>query len=223
MRRTFVSTVLRAVPKAPLLHRSFPSAAAVSVPLFAGIQQRSATFAALADATRREMEDEQQRTTSKEKPKMPEGWKLDRKPGERIFTMHKTFEDEEILLRYRDEVNLEDDRKKYDFTVFITSKGKTLEFEMSFDDEEVVLDRIRFLPDSALALDTSADALSRRSLLYSGPDVRELDDGLVDAFVSYLEDRGVDDELGEFVEAYAVWAEQAEYEAWLSGIHKFVS
>ncbi|KAH9579778.1 Mitochondrial glycoprotein [Trypanosoma melophagium] len=226
MRRTCVSTILRAVSKAPIFHRSFPSAtaAAVTAPLFAGTQQRLASCAELADATRYEMEDEQRRSGKQEKPKVPTGWTLDRKAGERLFTMRKTFEDEEILLRYRNEITPDDGSPtKYEYTVFITSKGKTLMFDMTYEDGEVLLDHIAFLPDSALALDESAEAVAKRSVLYGGPDVNELDDNLSNAFLNYLDARGVNDELGEFVEAYGLWAEQAEYEAWLSAVHQFVA
>ncbi|KEG13495.1 putative p22 protein precursor [Trypanosoma grayi] len=186
------------------------------------MQRRFASHTALAEATRREMEEEQQRQSKPAMPQVPTGWAVERKPGETVFTMRKTYEGEEILLRYGG-TTVEDEAVAHNFTVFVTNKNKTLAFELSYEDGELVLDGIAFHDDTKFAFDESAEAEVRREKLYAGPDVSELEEGLVDAFISYLETRGVDDKLGEFVDAYSFWAEQADYEVWLSAINRFVS
>lgn len=50
----------------------------------------------------------------------------------------------------------------------------------------------------------------------------ELDDKLQTAFVDYLEERGVNAELGRFIVDYAEDKEQREYMTWLGGVEKFL-
>ncbi|RNF16573.1 p22 protein precursor [Trypanosoma conorhini] len=186
-------------------------------------QRRFAAYAALADATRRELDDEQQRSGKPEKPEVPAGWSLERKPGEMYFTMRKTHEDEEILIRFLGNDTENEETIAFEFLAFVTSKGKTLMCDMAFEDGGVVMRNISFLNDSKLALDESPEASLKRERLYEGPALDELDGDLVDALTSYLNDRGLTEDVCKFMEAYSFWAEQAEYEEWLSGINRFVS
>jgi hypothetical protein len=57
---------------------------------------------------------------------------------------------------------------------------------------------------------------------YSGPVFDELDEELQDAFRAYLEARGVDEDLGEYLRWLLVDKEQREYTAWLEGVKRFV-
>lgn len=50
----------------------------------------------------------------------------------------------------------------------------------------------------------------------------ELDDKLQQAFVDYLEERGVNAELGRYILDYAEDKEQREYMKWLEGVKNFV-
>lgn len=50
----------------------------------------------------------------------------------------------------------------------------------------------------------------------------ELDDKLQTAFVDYLEERGVNAELGRYILDFAEDKEQREYMKWLAGVKKFV-
>lgn len=221
MRRVFSSAFLCAT-RAPLVYRCAPLPAA-SVMTPATMQRRSAANAALASATRRELDDEQQRSEKPQKPEIPSGWTLDRKPGELLFTMRRTYKDEEILLRFLGEDRDENDTEVLDFTVFVTSANKALVFDMCFEDDAVVMKHVSFMNDAKLALDESQEAMQKRDCLYGGPALDQLDAGLVDALISYLKERGVDDHVGRFLDTYHFWAEQAEYEEWLSGINRFVS
>ncbi|KAK7198382.1 Mitochondrial glycoprotein [Novymonas esmeraldas] len=57
---------------------------------------------------------------------------------------------------------------------------------------------------------------------YPGPDLDEAEEEVLDGVQSWLAERGVDDQLGEFVGQYAVWIEQAEYEGWLQQLRDYV-
>ena len=50
----------------------------------------------------------------------------------------------------------------------------------------------------------------------------ELDDKLQQAFTTYLEERGVNAELGRFVMDFSEDKEQREYMHWLQGVQKFL-
>lgn len=50
----------------------------------------------------------------------------------------------------------------------------------------------------------------------------ELDDKLQGAFQEYLEERGVNEELGRFIIDFAEDKEQREYMNWLQGVQDFI-
>lgn len=58
---------------------------------------------------------------------------------------------------------------------------------------------------------------------YTGPVFQELDDTLQQAFIDYLEERGVTAELGEFLRLYALDKMAVEYQGWLGKVKDFVS
>jgi len=69
----------------------------------------------------------------------------------------------------------------------------------------------------------SSSSNADEDALYSGPVFDELDEELQDAFRAYLEARGVDEDLGEYLRWLLVDKEQREYTAWLEGVRGFVS
>ncbi|GET85811.1 hypothetical protein, conserved [Leishmania tarentolae] len=58
---------------------------------------------------------------------------------------------------------------------------------------------------------------------YPGPNLDEAEEEVLDGIQSWLAERGVDDQLGEFVGQYSVWVEQAEYERWLQQLRDYVA
>ncbi|CAD2214284.1 complement component 1 Q subcomponent-binding protein, mitochondrial [Angomonas deanei] len=185
-------------------------------------QKRFAHDANLSDAVRRELEEEQSRGGKPEQPAIPAGWTVTRKPGNRTFQMTKQYEDEEIRVDYNSDEKVTD-TNFHEISVLIIRNGKVIQADLTVEEGELVLDNICFYPDSKLALDESAEGDAKRSDLYPGPHVAELDDNLVDAFVKYFEKRGINQEFGDFITLYSFWAEQQEYESWLSQINEFVS
>lgn len=58
---------------------------------------------------------------------------------------------------------------------------------------------------------------------YSGPDFDELDETLQQAFLDYLEERGVTSELGQYLRSACVDKSSREYVAWLQKVRDWVS
>ncbi|KAG5472700.1 hypothetical protein LSCM4_02022 [Leishmania orientalis] len=187
------------------------------------VPRRALSDAALADATRRELEEEMGRSDKPEQPTPPAGWEVMRKPGTCTFELTKSFEGEEVVVRYS--TNQDSDKaNSHDIFVYVTQKnGQTMQTDLSIEEGELVLNNIRFYDDAELAKDTSAEAEAKRNELYTGPLVHELDYDLLNCVMTYLEKRGVDEKLGEFVILYSFWAEQQDYEAWLSTMNKFAA
>lgn len=187
------------------------------------VPRRLASDAALADATRRELEEEMGRSDKPEQPTPPAGWQVSRKPGTCTFDLTKSYEGEELVVRYS--TNQDSDKaNSHDIYVYITQKdGQTMQTDLSIEEGELVLNNIRFYEQKQLAMDTSAEGAAKRDELYTGPLVHELDYDLLNCVMTYLEKRGVDEKLGEFVILYSFWAEQQDYEAWLSTMNKFTS
>lgn len=187
------------------------------------VPRRFASDAALADATRRELEEEMGRSDKPEQPTPPAGWQVSRKPGTCTFDLMKSYEGEELVVRYS--TNQDSDKaNSHDIYVYITQKnGQTMQTDISVEEGELVLNNIRFYENKQLALDMSAEGEAKRMELYTGPLIHELDDDLLNCVMSYLEKRGVDEKLGEFVVLYSFWAEQQDYETWLSTMNKFAA
>ena len=57
---------------------------------------------------------------------------------------------------------------------------------------------------------------------YTGPNFEELDDELQDAFIQYLDERGITDDIAVFIENYAETKEQKEYCTFLEKVTDFV-
>lgn len=229
MRRTFAAlgvTALRfggrAMGVSRLTMASRTATPMATSALVAFQQVRLPHDSALCDATRRELEEEMSRSGKPEEPTPPPHWRVMRTPGKCTFDMVRSYEDEEIAVSYLPKEDA-GDVNTHEIVVLITRNGHTLQADLSIEEGELVLDNICFYNESALAKDKSAEADAKRMELYPGPKVSELDEALIDSFIKYLEKRGVNEELGEFITLYSFWAEQQEYEGWLGAINKFVA
>ena len=58
---------------------------------------------------------------------------------------------------------------------------------------------------------------------YSGPKFGDLDETVQDAFMAYLEERGVDSEMLEYLLELSIDKEQREYVNWLKRTAEFVA
>ncbi|GMF02170.1 unnamed protein product [[Candida] boidinii] len=76
--------------------------------------------------------------------------------------------------------------------------------------------------DSArLALSDNAEDAAKRDLKYSGPPFGNLAEELQEGISNYLYNRGIDDQLAEFILAYSSVKENDEYINWLEKMTKF--
>ncbi|CCD14761.1 unnamed protein product [Trypanosoma congolense IL3000] len=172
-------------------------------------QMRLVSNSKLAAATLSEMEDEQQRSERPEKPEMPVSWTLDRKIGETFFTMRRTYEDEEIVLQYTGECE-KNGVATHTFIAFVVCKNKGLVCNMSDEEGEIVLNNVCVRQDAKLATDSAGESQAKKDELYGGPDVDDLEDSLAEALASYSEERGVNDDLGNYKERDRFREEQVE-------------
>ncbi|CCW69084.1 unnamed protein product [Phytomonas sp. Hart1] len=58
---------------------------------------------------------------------------------------------------------------------------------------------------------------------YSGPNLDEAEDEVLDGIQAWLAERHIDDQFGEFIGQYSVWIEQMEYERWLQQFYDYVA
>jgi hypothetical protein len=194
-------------------------------------QQRFVANSRLKSSCKAELQEEMTRDDKTVCPQLPAGWTVNHAEGTNFFQVRKTYQDETLevycQLTLRDPELVADkssgNQEHIPFTLVITKGGKALDFTLSAIDGELVLDGIAFLNDPALARDMSAEGMGKKDKKYAGPAVPELNDELVDSFIAYLEERGVDDSFAEFIEAYSFWMEQQEYEAWLGQVADFAS
>ncbi|PVG01452.1 mitochondrial glyco protein [Serendipita vermifera] len=100
--------------------------------------------------------------------------------------------------------------------------GGALSIEATAQDGIFSIDSVSYYKDGKLATDLSADADFQRRALFIGPNFDNLDVAVQEAFESYLEERGIDENLAMLIPEYAAWKEQQEYVSWLNNVKKFV-
>lgn len=71
------------------------------------------------------------------------------------------------------------------------------------------------------ALSDSAEAEVKRGLVYHGPPFSNLDESLQQSLESYLESRGIGQEMASFITAYSEFKENNEYIFWLKKMQNF--
>ncbi|KAF5843508.1 mitochondrial glycoprotein [Dunaliella salina] len=169
----------------------------------------------------------------------PNDFDIEDEPGKNSFYLLRTFKDEEIVV----EVNLgaealesdedeEDDDRPTDsqdgsplsaitFEVQVAKGSQALMFECESNGEYLVIQRIAL--ERADNDDEEDEEASSSSDDYLGPEFDDLDDTLQQAFVDYLEERGVTAELGEYIRLFAKDKTSIEYQAWLKRVQDFIS
>ncbi|KAI8078255.1 mitochondrial glycoprotein, partial [Gilbertella persicaria] len=90
-------------------------------------------------------------------------------------------------------------------------------------DGEIAVESVMYYKDGKLANEQSAEADWQRRGLYIGPQFAELDEGLQSLFERYLEERGINSALANFLPDYIEYKEQREYTQWLQSMKNFVS
>ncbi|KAI8390198.1 mitochondrial glycoprotein [Blakeslea trispora] len=188
---------------------------------------------------------------SNEEPAQPEfvkdfleanAFTLEDKPGVDEVTLTRNFGNEKIRVLFSisdinnaasDEFLPEDDmvEEEEEAVSFPVRASVTIEKEgqgaVTIDtvaqDGEIAVESVMYYKESKLANEQSAEADWQRRGLYIGPQFAELDEGLQGLFERYLEERGINSALANFLPDYIEHKEQKEYTQWLDNMKRFVS
>lgn len=98
-----------------------------------------------------------------------------------------------------------------------------IEIQTTAQEDAFFIDNVAFISSAKLALEDTAEADWVRRGKFGGPVFGDMDEGLIETFHSFIEERGFDKEMAEFVASYVVYKEQQEYVKWLAKVSKFVS
>ncbi|KAL2919745.1 Mitochondrial acidic protein mam33 [Polyrhizophydium stewartii] len=161
-------------------------------------------------------------------------WKVEDKPGSKDVTLTRTFGNEKITLYFNTdaltEQNIETEEEEEEGVPVVTSviiekpgvEG-AIEITATAQDGAFFIDHVSFVKSPGLAHDQTAEGDWQRRSLFGGPIFGDLDESLQDVFHRYLEERGFDTGLANFVGLYIEDKEQREYRNWLASLNKFVS
>lgn len=101
--------------------------------------------------------------------------------------------------------------------VKVTRDGKAgaMMIEATAQDGEMIIENVYYFADAAQADPESSEAEWKRRAVYAGPPFGNLDDELQVLLERYLEERGVDVRMANFIPEYIDFKEQKEYLRWL--------
>jgi complement component 1 Q subcomponent-binding protein len=154
-------------------------------------------------------------------------FKIHQEPGKGEVRLTRTHEDQKIEVFFHvqdvsDSPNFEEQDGESDeepffgvnFRVDITQGDKKLSVS-AVGGQELDVREIRFLPAGIQRNDEEG--------FYGGPDFSDLEEGVQEGFLDYLEERKIDGDLAFFVLAHAREKEQKEYINWLETFESFIS
>ena len=98
----------------------------------------------------------------------------------------------------------------------------SLEIALTASSQGAFVDNVNYFPHKLVVDETSEGDWQRRGL-YGSPKFEDLDEELIENFQSYIEKRGIDTELSNFIQEYLTHKEQQEYVQWLKNVQSFVS
>eukprot|EP00775_Hariotina_reticulata_P005272 gene5272-5507_t len=147
--------------------------------------------------------------------------------GDTAVSLTRDFNDEKISidcsvnmqdslaggpLADEDEEDEVDDVNDVNFNVTVTKGSSALVFECISDGTYVDIRHVSLEPAEGIDSETA----------YTGPVFAELDNELQGSFREYLQERGVNEDLGEYLRHLMYDKELQEYCHWLEGVKKFV-
>ncbi|KAJ4953462.1 hypothetical protein NE237_030294 [Protea cynaroides] len=163
-------------------------------------------------------------------PQQPEAefnsFTVEDRPGEQWIRLRGKYGDEEdikievtmfdgsISVPKSTEDGQTEDTRLHISLIVDVSKGEgcdILEFVCSAWPDELEIQKIFML---------KRDGLPARP--YVGPDFKDLDDELQNAYQEFLEERGVNDELAVFLHGYMVNKDRTEFIRWLGNVRSFI-
>jgi hypothetical protein len=107
----------------------------------------------------------------------------------------------------------------------IVQKNKVshvLVFECQWEKDGLMINKLSVSPNEKAAIDSSAEADMSRRLTYPGPDIHDIDENLRFLWYDYLAEKGVNQQMQQFMEEYSKSSEQLMYTQWLEKLHSFV-
>ncbi|KAK2802526.1 hypothetical protein FQN50_007332 [Emmonsiellopsis sp. PD_5] len=108
-------------------------------------------------------------------------------------------------------------------SVTIEKPGKgAMQIETIAQDGMIQIQNVAYFSKPELAIAATVEKEFARQALYGGPPFGNLDTDLQTLMERYLEERGVDAALANFVPDYIEFKEQNEYVNWLGNVKKFV-
>jgi len=127
----------------------------------------------------------------------------------------------------------EDIEEEFSVTIMKTGTGKQLEFFCVTDGELIEIQHVQyegFEWNEGGGTEGSGDKEGEGVLFdedfdennYPGPHFEDLDKGVQDAFLSYLEERGINAQLADYIVEKRIDKEQREYTSWLEKVADFV-
>jgi complement component 1 Q subcomponent-binding protein len=131
-------------------------------------------------------------------------------------------QDNEDEMEYSEEGDEElEPSQLLDVSINITKEGtdENLTFYAVADSEnEFFIEDIQFSNQE----EGTVEGEYNRKKSYVGPKFHQIDETLQEQFAKYLEERGFDSGLSDFMHQYAQWKEQNEYVDWLKRVKHFV-
>lgn len=112
-----------------------------------------------------------------------------------------------------------------DVNVVVVKDSKATGFDLSLSliDSSFSVSAITNFEDKNIALSDAPESAAKRDLKYSGPEFGNLAEELQEAINQYLNSRGINNSLAEFILAYAGVKENNEYLDWLDNLKKFTA
>ena len=140
------------------------------------------------------------------------------------------YEEDEYFASEVDGAAGETDEEDEDVTIYFSvsvsrSDGhEGLEFSCATDGETVEVRNVRYESLSGASGDGEADEDDEDAYFssYPGPNYDELDESVQEEFHKYLEARGIDSTLANYIAEVHVDKEQREYTRWLENVANFV-
>ncbi|ORX36645.1 mitochondrial glyco protein [Kockovaella imperatae] len=227
--------VVPAFQSAPVLaSRSFTS----SVPRFGSGENDQALITALSQEQDFEKESVvEDGQTLAEQVGIGKMWEINDHPGGDVVNLTRKFGNESIKVTFRvsdwaditpeDEAGMAEEDAEGLSTVPITivisksSAPGAMYIEADAGRDGVTVSNMTIL-DKKVAVQEGAEGDHVRGNAYAGPHHHELDEELQAALVSFVEERGLNEALGNFVVSYAELKEQKDYVNWLDQVKGFV-
>lgn len=133
-------------------------------------------------------------------------------------------EEDEAEEEFEEEFEEEENDEGVLVRVYVEQPGKgTLSFDCDLLDGEFSIEQASFFENSDIAMSDKPEDVATREKLYAGPIFDNLDHELITAFEGYLDDRGINSDMADFIAQYGETKEMNEYNSWLEKVFKFVS